>query len=88
MKFLSSVKSKVLALAGILGLSAPALAQGSGDSTIDLTFATDLMTSLSTAVTSFLTAAKPFLITILGVVVVVTLVWVAVKWFRKGTNKA
>lgn len=88
MKFFASVKSKILALGAVLGLSAPALAQEGSGTTIDLTFATDIMTSLSTAVTTFLTSAKPFLITILGVVVVVTLAWVAVKWFRKGTNKA
>lgn len=78
-------------MAGVasLGLAAPALAEGeSNANAIDTTLATTALSDMSTAVQGYFTAAVPYLVSILGVALVVTLIWVAFKLIKRGTNKA
>lgn len=69
-----------------LGAVVPALAEGGNDA-IDTTAASGALNQMTTAVGTYVTAATPYLITLLGSAVVITLIWVGWKLFRKGTNK-
>lgn len=85
-RILDFVRSKYAAIGFALAFPAITFGQDASNG-IDLTFATDLLDDLQTAIEDFLDAAKPFLLTALGIAVVVTLVWVGFKWFKKGVSK-
>lgn len=85
MKFIKRPSAGLLALA--LGLCATAVF-AEGGTAIDTTAATTALSDMSTAVKSFITSAIPYIVGILGVALSATLVWVAWKWIKKGSNKA
>lgn len=86
-KFLGKVKG--LAVAGLVavggGLSA--MAEGTGN-TIDTTVASTALSDMVDAVKGYINTCIPYIVSLLGVALVVTLVWVAWKWIKKGSSKA
>lgn len=64
------------------GLSALA---AEGD--IDITVATGTLDKLKTAIDSYWTAAQPFILGVVGMVVVAALIWAGVRLFKGGTSK-
>lgn len=75
---------RAFALAGAFVLSLPLFA-AEGD--IVITPATDVLTKMQTALTSYWDAAQPFIVAIVGIVVVVALIWAGVRLFRGGASK-
>lgn len=75
--------SRLLAFAGALA-GLPALA-AEGD--IDITPATGVLTKLQTAIQAYWTAAEPFIVSVVGIVVVAALIWAGVRLFKGGTSK-
>lgn len=61
---------------------------GDSSDAFDISIASEFMTKAKTAVTSFWSTNQTAIMTILGVVVVVTLIWVGVKLFKRATGKA
>lgn len=75
--------SRLLAFAAA-AVGLPALA-AEGD--IDITPATGVLTKMQTAVESYWTSAEPFIVAIIGIVVVASLIWAGVRLFKGGTSK-
>lgn len=69
---------------GAVLCSTPLLA-AEGD--IDITPATGLLTKMQTAIESYWTSAEPFLIAVVGLVVVAALIWAGVRLFKGGASK-
>lgn len=61
---------------------------GSSSDAFDISIATEFMSKAQTAVTSFWSSNQTAIMSVLGVVVVVTLIWVGVKLFKRATGKA
>lgn len=59
-----------------------------GGTTIDTTVASNALQSLVTSVQTYISACAPYLVTLLGAALGITLIWVAWKWLKRGTNKA
>lgn len=74
------------ALALLVGVGVfPALAAAEGN--IDVTAATDVLNKLQNALNTYWEAAQPFVVAIVGIVVVASLIWAGVRLFRGGTSK-
>lgn len=89
-KLLSLLKSKSFAFCSVLGLTSAALADGQADATAMTQIGNAVATQLDTwtqGVTDFFTTNIGSIMTILGVAVAVSLVWMVFKIFRKGANK-
>lgn len=90
-KFLSLIKSKAFAFCSVLGLSSAALAEGeSASGTAMQQIGGAVVTELegwTQGVTDFFTTNIGSIMTILGVAVAISLVWMVFKIFRKGANK-
>ena len=69
------------------GLIGSAFAEGNSPA-IDTTVASGALSDMVAAFQTYLTAALPYLVTLLGACLGVTLVWLAWKWIKKGTSKA
>lgn len=54
---------------------------------IDITPATTLLTKMKAAIESYWTQAEPFLIAVVGLVVVAALIWAGVRLFKGGASK-
>lgn len=76
--------SRVLLAFGGAVAGLPVLA-AEGD--IDITPATGVLTKLQTAIESYWTAAEPFIVSVVGLVVVAALIWAGVRLFKGGTSK-
>lgn len=77
----------VAALVGVLGFSAFA----EGETGPDLTAATGALTTLKDALVGqngWISSAAPVLASLLGGILVITLIWVAYKWVTRGAKKA
>lgn len=72
-----------LAVAGV-ACGLPLLA-AEGD--IDITPATDVLTKMKTAIQSYWDQAEPFIISVVGLVVVAALIWAGVRLFKGGASK-
>lgn len=92
-KLLSLLKSKLFAFCSVLGLSSAALAEGgssSGSSSAMQQIGTAVVTELQSwtqGVTDFFTTNIGTIMTVLGVAISISLVWMVFKIFRKGANK-
>lgn len=89
-KYLSRWFAPALAFcASLVGVSAFA-DTGSGSSStnaIDVELATDAIEEMQTAVSTYWTAAQPVVLSVLGIALVATLIWLGFKLIRKGSNK-
>lgn len=57
------------------------------DGDIDITPATGVLTKLQTAIESYWAEAEPFIVSVVGLVVVAALIWAGVRLFKGGTSK-
>lgn len=64
----------------------PLLAQDASTA-IDITPATDVLDAMKDALNSFWESAEPFIITVVGLVVVAALIWAGVRLFKGGASK-
>lgn len=55
---------------------------------IDLSVATTQLNAMATAVQEWITTNAPVLVGILGAALVLTLIFLAYKWIKRGTSKA
>lgn len=82
-------KKCAVAVAAVVGFAAPAFAEG--ETGPDLTAATTALTTLKDALVGqngWISSAAPILATLLGGILVITLIWVAYKWVSRGAKKA
>lgn len=70
----------------LFGFGFAALAEGN-DPAIDVSAASSALTDMKTALTTYWTAAQPILVWVLGIALVVGLIFLGYKLFKKGTNK-
>lgn len=89
-KILSSLRRKLFASALVaLGMAGVARAEGTGTdpiSAIGQAVVTELE-SWTSGITSFFTTNIGSIMTVLGVAIAISLVWMVFKIFRKGSNK-
>ena len=86
MNFFKSLKRLAFGAAMCLA-GAPAAFAETSQNAIDVTDATDYLDNMKTALTTYWTAAKPVLIYVLGVALVVMLFYVVYKFFTKASKK-
>lgn len=86
-KIIACLKRPFVALFAV-ALSVCAFAQEGGTSKIDTTMAEHFMDEMETAVKAYWTAVEEPLYYILGLVVVLTLIWLGIKLFRRATRSA
>ena len=75
---------KFCGIVGAVLCSAPLIA-AEGD--MDITPATDVLTKMKGAIESYWTQAEPFIIAVVGLVVVSALIWAGVRLFKGGASK-
>lgn len=80
---MKSILSRALAV--VAGFGALPVLAAEGD--IDITTATGVLTKLQTAIEGYWTAAQPFILAVVGMVVVAALIWAGVRLFKGGTSK-
>lgn len=73
--------------ATLLGVPSLFAQDGGGNTSFDTTSAAGFMERASKTITDYWTAVESYVYTIVGVAVVVSLIWVGWKLFRKGTSK-
>lgn len=78
--------SRLGVFSGVGCLSLGAFADGT-TTTIAVTDATNALTSMQTAITTYWTSASPVVVAVAGIALVATLIWVGFKLIRKGANK-
>lgn len=87
-KYLSRWFAPALAFcASLVGVSAFAENGSGSTNTIDVELATDAIKEMQTAVSTYWTAAQPVVLSVLGIALVATLIWLGFKLIRKGSNK-
>lgn len=85
----TNVKKCALAVAAAAGFCAPAFAEG--ETGPDLSAATTALTTLKDSLVGqngWISSAAPILASLLGGIIVITLIWVAYKWVTRGAKKA
>lgn len=63
------------------------MGEGGSSNAIDISSATSGLTQLGDAVSSYWEAAQPIVLSVIGIALVATLLWVGYKLIRKGANK-
>lgn len=87
-KYLSRWFAPALAFcASLVGVSAFAENGSGSTNAIDVELATDAIEEMQTAVSTYWTAAQPVVLSVLGIALVATLIWLGFKLIRKGSNK-
>lgn len=87
-KYLSRWFAPALAFcASLVGVSAFAENGSGSTNAIDVELATDAIEQMQTAVSTYWTAAQPVVLSVLGIALVATLIWLGFKLIRKGSNK-
>lgn len=82
---MKSFLHRLLFALAVMMAGLPVLAEGEGN--IDISAATGVLTKLKTAIESFWTEAEPFIVSVVGLVVVAALIWAGVRLFKGGTAK-
>lgn len=80
-------KAYAFAFLAAFGFCTVAHAEGAADG-YDITVVNEVATKLKDTLETFWTSNKASILAILGIIVILTLIWLVVKLFKKSTNKA